>query len=131
MQKKHLFQPVRTFTRIVYCCALGAATAGFIFSCTSDNEEDLFGQADCGTETLSLQDDIQPIIAASCAVPGCHVSGAQPPDFTNKQNIIDKAIRVRTRTQNRTMPPPGSGITLTAEEINKINCWVTSGAPNN
>lgn len=104
-------------------------------ACSNDNEEDLLGDGDdtdgCGTETISLADDIQPIIASNCAVSGCHVTGGQSPDFTQKQNIITRASSIRSRTSNGSMPPPQSSLSLSSEQIGKISCWVENGAEDN
>lgn len=101
-------------------------------ACSDDNEEDLLDDGDdtddCGAETVSLADDIEPIIASNCAVSGCHVTGSQFPDFTQKQNIISHASSIRTRTSNGSMPPPQSGRSLSSEQISKISCWVENGA---
>lgn len=105
-------------------------SVGLLMNCTSDNEEDLFDQDVCD-ETVSLTTDVQPIVNNNCAVSGCHVSGAQSPDLSTKQNIIDRASRIKQRTQSRSMPPPGSGITLTDEEIAILGCWVDNGANDN
>ena len=103
----------------------------FLFgACTYDNEEDLFGESSCAPN-ISLVQDIQPIITTRCAVPGCHISGAQPPNFSQTSVILNRAASIRTRTKNRTMPPPASGITLTEAEIQMIDCWVQQGANEN
>jgi hypothetical protein len=81
------------------------------------------------TSGLSLASDIKPIIEANCATSGCHV-GAGLPDFRNSATIVANASNIRLNTQNKTMPPPGSG-TLTDEQIQKIACWVNDGALNN
>ncbi|MEQ9439190.1 MAG: 2-polyprenyl-6-methoxyphenol hydroxylase [Cyclobacteriaceae bacterium] len=99
-------------------------------ACTNDNEEDLFGEVTCRDDT-SLADDVQPIIAANCAISGCHVSGTQLPNFSQKSTIINRAANIRNKTKDRTMPPPASGITLSAEEIQLIDCWVAQGANDN
>jgi uncharacterized membrane protein len=99
-------------------------------SCTYDNEEDLFGEQNCSS-SISFAQNVQPIITTRCAVPGCHVSGGQPPDYSQPSNIVGRAASIRNRTKNRTMPPPASGITLTEAEIQTINCWVQQGANAN
>ena len=99
-------------------------------ACTYDNEEDLFGENNCSSD-ISFTQKVQPIIAARCSLPGCHVSGAQPPNFSQTSTIINRAASIRNRTKNRTMPPPTSGITLTETEIQTIDCWVQQGANEN
>ena len=70
---------------------------------------------------------IQPIIENNCAVSGCH-DGSIAPNFTSEATIRDRASRIQARTSARSMPPPSSGRTLTAAQIEEISCWVTSGA---
>jgi hypothetical protein len=82
------------------------------------------------TSGLSLASDIKPIIETNCAISGCHVGGGLP-DFRNSATIIANATNIRTNTQNKTMPPAGSGVSLTDEQIQRIACWVNDGALNN
>lgn len=71
---------------------------------------------------------IEAIINSSCALSGCH-AGNQSPDFRVKENIINNANRIMSRTGNQSMPPNSSGITLTESQIDAIACWVADGAP--
>ncbi len=79
-------------------------------------------------DSPSLAIDIVPIIQTNCAISGCHVSGAQSPNLSNRSGIISSAQRVLARTSQRTMPPSGSGKSLTDAQIESIRCWVESGA---
>lgn len=81
------------------------------------------------TTGVSLSADIQPIIQNNCAVTGCH-SGSQPPNFTDKQNILNNASRIKSRTSAGSMPPSGRE-DLTEQEIALIACWVDDGALDN
>ena len=111
-------------------CLTLLVSAFLLAACASDNEEDLLDQEPCD-ETISLANDVQPITNTHCAITGCHISGAQSPDLSMNQNILDRASGIRQRTQNRSMPPPASGITLTDDEIATIGCWVDQGADEN
>lgn len=71
---------------------------------------------------------IKTIVSTNCAIPSCH-GGTQSPDFRVDDNIVDRATRIKARTGAMTMPPPSSGMSLTAEEITMIACWVDDGAP--
>lgn len=71
--------------------------------------------------------DVAPIIAASCAITGCH-NGTQFPDFRAFSNIRANAAMIKKLTGDRTMPQDG---TLTQAQINAIACWVDDGAPDN
>jgi len=78
---------------------------------------------------ISFANDVKPIIAANCAVSGCH-NGTQSPNFTIDDNIIQNASRIKTRTGNGSMPPSGRS-DLTNDEIQAIACWVDDGALDN
>jgi hypothetical protein len=72
---------------------------------------------------------IKPLIETKCAIPGCHVAGGSAPgDFTIYGNVNARATAIKTRTADGSMPKVGS---ITPEEIEKIACWVESGALNN
>lgn len=73
---------------------------------------------------------INTIIQTNCAISGCH-AGSRNPDLRPAANIQASADRILARTSARTMPPNGSGITLTDAEIDAIACWVVDGAPGN
>jgi len=83
------------------------------------------------TDETSLANDVVPMIQTNCAISGCHVSGAQSPNFSDKANIINSAQRILARTSQRTMPPIASGKTLTDQQIELIRCWVDAGAKDN
>lgn len=74
--------------------------------------------------------DIRDIIQTNCAISGCH-NGSRFPDLRSDNNIAAQASRIMSRTGNRSMPPSGSGRSLSNEEIEAIACWVNDGAPIN
>jgi len=79
----------------------------------------------------SFKGEIQPIIAARCAISGCHVTGgAAPLELTNYTQINASAKAIKNSVQARIMPPSGS-IELTANQIQLIVEWVDVGSPNN
>jgi hypothetical protein len=79
--------------------------------------------------TTSFAADIEPIIANSCAVIGCHDgSNSSLPNYNNFSEIEGSAAMIRERTQSGNMPKTGS---LTQEEIALIACWVDDGAIDN
>jgi len=80
------------------------------------------------TNVPSFLSDIQPIMSANCAVPGCHVANEQNPPLNDYLEIKSQDQRVKIRTSNETMPVGGS---LTAAEIQAIADWVNAGSPNN
>ena len=95
----------------------------------------------CDTLIVTYSANIKKIMETSCtfggAPTGCHVSGGiAPGDFTIYSVL--KAIADDTKLKNRVvnlkdMPPPYSlgPKTLADSNIQKINCWIDAGAPNN
>ena len=80
--------------------------------------------------TVSLNDDIMPIIRLNCAVQQCHNGEALPLiPLNTKQQVRAWAQRTKELTQIFEMPPPNFGSDLTRAEIQKIACWVEDGAP--
>lgn len=78
-------------------------------------------------ESSVTYSDVETIVRSNCAISGCH-AGNVSPDFRNKNTIIDRAQRILSRTGARSMPPRSSGISLTAQQIEAIECWVADGA---
>lgn len=79
---------------------------------------------------VSFRTTVQDIITTNCALTGCHVA-PRTPNFTTKEGILANAARIQQRTSEGSMPPKGSGQSLTEEEIALIACWVADGAPDN
>lgn len=70
---------------------------------------------------------IESFINTSCALSGCHAGNVEP-DFRVKDNILNNANRIRSRTTAQSMPPSSSGQSLTPAQIEAIQCWVDNGA---
>lgn len=62
--------------------------------CTYENEEDLLGEDTC-REDISFAQDVEPIISTHCAVPGCHVSGGQSPNFSQASVITNRSVSIK------------------------------------
>ncbi len=77
---------------------------------------------------VSFTDDIKPIIDTNCSVISCHGSDSSLPKWETYADIKGSASKIRSTTQNGTMPPEDK---LTQSQIDKIACWVDDGAPNN
>ena len=75
-------------------------------------------------------EEISPVITAKCAIPGCHVPGSQSPDLSSYIVIKSNITQVQLQTDNRIMPPAGS-TALTNDELQKLDCWIKQGYPNN
>ena len=82
------------------------------------------------TSGTSFKTTIKEMITTTCAVTGCHVA-PRTPNFLVDEEIFSYATRIQVRTSEGSMPPPDSGRSLTAEQIDQIACWVNDGAPDN
>jgi hypothetical protein len=77
---------------------------------------------------VSWENDILPIMTASCAVTGCHNGVHLPRDWRVYSQVKTFASTIRKRTQDRSMPAEGI---LTDDQIALISCWIDDGAPEN
>ena len=103
-------------------------------SCYHDKEELLYPgsntAADCTTTASKFSTDIYPIVSSKCAISGCHdatASGGVLLQNYTQINAKTGRINVRALTE-KSMPPTGA---LLPAEINKLKCWIVSGALNN
>lgn len=103
----------------------------FISSCYYDNEEELYpGEEICNTDSLNYNSNIAQIINTNCAKSNCH-GGPQSPSLTGFQNVLGNIDRIKVRAiEDRTMPPL-SEQPLSECEINQLEAWINSGAPEN
>lgn len=95
----------------------------FIFSC-SDDEPSVTEECD---DSITLSQNIQPIVEQNCAIAGCHLD-SQAPLFTDSDDIIANANRIKARTSAGTMPPSGA---ISSTLVSEIACWVDNGAIDN
>lgn len=82
------------------------------------------------TSGVSFEATIQELITTNCAITGCHVA-PRVPNFTLEDDIFSYAAKIKERTGERSMPPPGSGRELTDAQIAQIACWADDGALDN
>ncbi|HET6244728.1 MAG: hypothetical protein H0V01_02745 [Bacteroidetes bacterium] len=101
----------------------------FTESCSKKKTEDT--KFDCTLENYSYNSDIKPIINSRCSINGCHNSGSPNGDYTTylgvKTKVDNGSLRERVVTK-KDMP---SGSPLSAEDIAKFECWITSGSKEN
>lgn len=81
---------------------------------------------------VSYSQQVQSIINANCAISGCHNGdNGSSRDWTVFSNVQSSASNIKSRTQSGSMPPAGSGRTLTQQQKDLIACWVDDGALDN
>lgn len=104
----------------------------FISGCSKGNGVSNPPPADpCAGLSFKFSADVQLIINTSCATsPSCHAAGSNNPGgpLTDYNLIFAKRSSIKFQVENGLMPKGGS---LTADQKNKIICWINSGAPNN
>ena len=101
-----------------------------IGSCTKDKTT----PAVC-LEEVSFSEDVQPIIMNSCATTGCHSAAAvaNEMNFESYENIFEhRATILKTiRHESGVASMPIGAEQLSADNIQKISCWINQGALNN
>jgi hypothetical protein len=104
------------------------------FSCTRDMV--MVVEGDC-QEEITYDQDIRPIVNATCAYSGCHNGSSAPGNFTNYEGIskfFDSGLLARRVTISQDMPPDYAtqGPTmLNEDELEFFKCWVEAGYPEN
>lgn len=111
---------------ILACTALLALSG-----CYYDNEQELYPNSYCDTTSVTWSFSIQPLINSNCAIPGCHVPGAQSPDLSTYEVVRSNAASIRGVVIDGSpfiMPPTGQ---LPSCDRLKVSRWVDGGALQN
>lgn len=131
--KSTMLNPMKKVTAIAFVIS----PVLFVLSCTKDvgKNPDLITKPAVGVcDSIKYAKDIQPIMIGNCATPGCHVAGGTGPgDFTTYAGVFSKVSNGTFKARVIDGTPgfmPSSG-RLPAAEIEKIQCWLGAGAPNN
>lgn len=81
-------------------------------------------------EEITYENQIEPLIAKSCAYAGCHVTGFASGDFSTYESMTSFLDDGKFETRvlgSMDMPPSyapeGKPKSLTAEEVKLIECW--------
>ena len=93
-------------------------------ACKKDKDTEKLTPA-CDGSSPTYQNTIKSIIDARCATAGCH------PNYNTYQglrNDLEGGDFRREVLVNQTMP---QGSSLTQDQLNKIQCWVNDGYPEN
>ncbi len=99
-----------------------------VTACSKDDDKSPDEKEDCSTQSLSYTSDIKAIVDGSCALPACHGGGQGLPNFTTYAGVFSKRSNIRSQVIAKSMPP-SSQTSLSQASIDKIDCWVTNGAP--
>jgi uncharacterized membrane protein len=94
----------------------------------------------CSADSVYFQYDVLPVLISACARSGCHdaVTRAEGYVLTDYANAIKKGVSAGRATNSKlytviaegSMPPQGSGITMTQAQKDVIAKWINQGAKN-
>jgi uncharacterized membrane protein len=84
----------------------------------------------CTTVNAKFAADVNPIIQSKCSYAGCHnASAAGGVILLNYNQINSNSAKINLRTVvQKNMPSSGA---LPKADLDKIQCWINSGSPNN
>lgn len=100
----------------------------------------------CDPDTVYFENDILPLLNSSCGITGCHdpATAEEGVVLTNYNSIMNTGDvrpgrpgnseiyeKMTDNDPSDKMPPPGSGITLSQDQINMVYTWINQGAQNN
>lgn len=119
---------------------ISAVVAIVVAGCYNDNKETLYPAPDpgsCVTANLRFSTDIQPILNANCATPGCHNTSSSAGGFVldTYQGVTAAVSAGRLlgtiRHESGYSAMPKGNNKLADCEISKIAAWIDAGAANN
>jgi len=108
-----------------------------LVSCSKDEEEveEPTPMNSCDTESMSFQNDILPIFNSNCN--GCHNADANSggvtlDNFTDVKSIVSAGRLLGAINRDDGFSPmPQNAAKLADCNIDKIDAWVSDGAPDN
>ncbi len=119
----------RSFSNMKNVVVLAVLLASMcLIQCTSSDSAEAVS---CGGTTISFASEVKPIIDAKCATTtACHATGSKegPGALTTYSQVFASRSQVSSSVSTGKMP---QGSTLTADQKNKIVCWIQNGAANN
>jgi hypothetical protein len=121
--------------KIKICIPVFLFVIALFTGCYKDKEELLYPgtKSDCDTIPAKFGKDILPIFLTYCAMANCHdaITAQGGRTFTNYTGIYNAKEVIETRALIIKDMPQAPNPKLADSNINKINCWLLSGAPDN
>jgi hypothetical protein len=108
---------------------------GFGSGCYYDVEEELYPDTGCRVQNMSYQADILPILTSRCYV--CHSAAANNggislEGYASLQRYVDNGqLLGAIRHDGGFSPMPKNAPQLPACQIEQIQAWIATGAPDN
>lgn len=130
---------MRLLTLLLLCSSIAA------LSCKKDDDPPLT-EEDCADVNSTFATEVQPIFAASCALSGCHDATAEAGLRFDTHANIKSAIENNQQQflasinfegnasgwmpRSSAMQQAQASDKLPDAQIEKIECWITRGMPN-
>ena len=98
-----------------------------ISGCYYDIAEELYpnNNVSCDTSPDIYNPKIKGLLASSCAISGCHITGGQGPDLSDSTVVYDKIDRIKVRAIDlKDMPKSGP---LSACDVKTLQRWIDGG----
>ena len=106
--------------------------SGFIATMSCNKDDDDGGSTGLDCNTVKYSTSILPILESSCNISPCHDANSPNGDFTDYAGL-ETLAKDGTMKQlvlvDKTMPKSGDALTMT--QLEKIECWINAGAPDN
>lgn len=108
-------------------------TGTILFSCTKEQTPDLMPIADNCNNTVTFQEEVEPIIFNNCSTTGCHdASAAGGYNLEGYTNISTYSAVILSAMRHETSTPMPLGEPKLADSlIQKFKCWIDQGTLNN
>ncbi len=105
--------------------------------CYKDNEEELYPNGDCDTDSVSFSDEVWPVINNNCVI--CHTGAVAPVGLTmGNYDELTATIGAgparflgAIKHESGYTPMPQGGAKLDDCTISKIEAWINDGMPDN
>lgn len=96
-----------------------------------DREKVDLSLGDCN-EVVSYNNQVKPLIDRTCATPGCHNAGGQPPDYSSYASMKfslenTSATGFRAQVIDTKVMPLAPSPPLDSIELNLLSCWIDGG----
>lgn len=107
-----------------------------LFSCNKDKALKPLEPTPCDSVTVSFSAEIQPMFMASCAYGSCHnstsaVAGYILESYSQISQSAEISYNTMKQEDSKYTPMPYYLPKLNDSLINKLNCWIEAGKPNN
>ena len=104
-------------------------------ACDYNNEEELYPTSSCETVDMSYATDVTDILQNySCLA--CHSTVSNQgsvalEDYDDLRKWVDNGILLKSMKHDGASPMPKNQAKMNSCDIDKIEAWITDGAPNN